>query len=302
MNAIDDLKREITLGRLRLAAGGLLADCGIRDPMLEADRIVCAVAGIDRAALHAHPEKKAGPANCARIIELSVRRACGEPLAYLVGSSIFCGRSLFVDRRVLIPRPETEILTEAAGEIVREIGPVGTFADWCTGSGAIAVALLADNPGWRAYAVDSSRDALAVASINARKYQVDDRLTLVECRDPSAASAVIDRASLDIVIANPPYVESSVIETLDAEVRDYEPRAALDGGADGLDVVRELMRALPKMMRPGAPLLLETGGERQVEAVARMAEREGALVFAGSMRDHRGIARFAKLVRAKVAR
>ncbi|MCL2684356.1 MAG: peptide chain release factor N(5)-glutamine methyltransferase, partial [Synergistaceae bacterium] len=141
---------------------------------LEADRILCFKLGLSRASLMAHPDSEVSSADFSRLVDLSRRRASGEPLAYILNDAIFCGRNFFVDSRVLIPRTETEILTGIADSLLKNL-PDGVFADWCTGSGCICVTLLAQNPGCRAYAADISNDVLDVASINARRYSVCGR-------------------------------------------------------------------------------------------------------------------------------
>ena len=291
----DPIPKTATAGHLRLVVGTLFSDCGVPDPMLEADRVVGHVLGVTRASLHTHPEQVVGEKNFAKIIELSVRRAAGEPLAYLIGSSFFCGRSFVVDRRVLIPRPETEALVSYADDFMKSIGPVGVFADWCTGSGCIALTLLADNSGWRAYAVDASGEALAVAHENAARHGVSDRLTLIRCADPLEARRDIHAHSLDLLVSNPPYIPSRELATLETQVRDFEPALALDGGRDGADVLRALLETLPFYMKPSAPMLFETAGEEQIESVQH-SSRDAA--FEKTFADHRGIKRFA-LFRAR---
>jgi len=196
-----------------------------------------------------------------------------------------------VDRRVLIPRPETEILTGLADEFLKR-RPGILFADWCTGSGCIAVTLLADNPGCTAYAVDSSADALEVAGRNAGKHSVSDRITFALCSDP-AATDFIALESLDLIVANPPYIPKETMETLEAQVRDHEPREALDGGSGGLDVFRALLSGLPRLMKDGAPLLMETGGGLQIDELKTLAKKiTKELSFENVFEDHREIARF----------
>jgi release factor glutamine methyltransferase len=223
-------------------------------------------------------------------LELSRRRANGEPLAYLLGDAIFSGRKFFVDRRTLIPRPETEILTGIADRVLKKIGS-GVFADWCTGSGCIAVTLCADNPGFTAFAVDSSGEALEAARSNAEFHGVADRIEFIECEDPAAAP--VKPMSLDMAVANPPYIPSDAIETLESQVRDYEPREALDGGDDGLYMFRLLLRGLPRFLKHGAALFFETGGGDQPGEIAEIAAREApSLTLEKILKDQREIARF----------
>lgn len=281
------------IGDIRLVLGDLFREAEIPDPWLEADRIFCHALSITRASLHAYPERAMSGDDYARVVDFAMRRLAGEPLAYLFGSAIFCGRTFEVDAATLIPRTETEILTERASARLRRFSEPGTFADWCTGSGCIAITLLLDNPGWGAFAVDASESALAVARSNARAYGVAERILFIRCADPGALIHVIDEHSIDLIVSNPPYIPTAILRGLDVSVRDHEPRLALDGGADGLDVYRLLLRTLPRYMKPGAPLYLETGGASQVEALRGMAGAFG-LDFTDAFIDHRGIERFAE--------
>jgi release factor glutamine methyltransferase len=278
------------IASLRKAMLIMMSNAGIVTPELEADRIICHALGLSRASLLAHPERDAARVDVSHILRLGNRRASGEPLAYVLGDALFLGRSFLVDKRVLIPRPETEMLTGFADEFLK-LHPESLFADWCTGSGCVAIALLAENPRCAAYAVDSSADALAVALINAKRYSVDGRVTFVLCADLS--SPVIESESLDLVVANPPYIPSGIIKTLETQVRDHEPTEALDGGADGLNVFRLLLRGLPRLMKRGAPLFLETGGGSQIEEIRVLAENIAPeFSLEKILYDHRSIARY----------
>lgn len=273
----------------------LFSDCGVPDPHIEADRIVSLATGIDRAMMHAHPERVLTRAEFANAVQYGVRRATGEPTAYIVGTSYFCGHELAVDPHVLIPRTETERLVELAWSAALRIGDSGVFADWCTGSGCIAAVMLSRLPEWRCLAVDASSKALDVARENARRLGVEDRVSFVCCSDPADAEDAAG-APLDLIVSNPPYIPSTDIETLEPQVRGFEPRLALDGGMDGLDIVRLLLERLPALARDGAPILLETAGADQIRAIRDIADRCSAQVrFEGGETDHRGIERFALL-------
>ena len=268
-----------------------MSEKGMVLPRLEADRILCFELGRSRASLMTDTDSRVSESDFSKLIELSLRRASGEPLAYILNDAIFCGRNFFVDSRVLIPRPETEILTGIADGLLKDI-PGGVFADWCAGSGCISVTLLAQNPEWYAYAADVSDDALEVARANARRFSVDDRLVLLCCSDPSETDA-IGSSSLDMVLANPPYIPSGEIKSLERQVRGHEPILALDGGGDGLEIFRILLPGLTRLIKPGGLLLFETGGDAQAEAVARLANKVSPDLFFDSVfSDHRGISRF----------
>jgi len=260
-------------------------------PGLEADRILCFALDLSRASLLTNTDTILSDSDFSKLIDLSVRRASGEPLAYIQNDAIFCGRNFFVDSRVLIPRPETEILTSIADGFLKNF-PHAVFADWCAGSGCISVTLLAQNASSRAYAVDISNDALEVARINAGRYSVDDRLFFLCRADPLEVDA-IPFSSLDMIVANPPYIPCREINSLERQVRDHEPTIALDGGEDGIEVYRLLLRGLPRLMKPGGLLLCETGGEAQAEEILRLAgDVSDELSFDSVFRDHREINRY----------
>ncbi len=281
------------IGNLRRTMAAFLEESGVARPLFEADALFCHVLGTSRALLHTHPERIVSEAALSDILTLALRRATGEPLAYLLGDALFCGRTFAVDRRTLIPRPETEILAARADAHIRR-KPDAVFADWCTGSGCIAITLLADHPAARAFAVDASAGALAVAARNAATHGVSDRLTLIACADPRDAAAQIPRDSLDLVVCNPPYIATEELPGLEPQVRNFEPRMALDGGDDGLDLCRLLLARLPYFAKPDAPLLFETGGPEQIDRLAEWAKKTAPSVeYAETFSDQRGIRRFA---------
>ena len=289
-------KPTMSSGYLRRMVGDLLGSVGIAESPVEADRIVGHVLGLSRASLHAHPERVVGEGDFSRIVEFSVRRATHEPLAYILGSALFCGLTLEVDRSTLIPRPETEVLCEAVqAHIGEHAASGGTFADWCTGSGALAISLLSQNPTWRAYAVDSSARALAVAERNAKRNGVRDRVQFIACSDPAEAADTIGHETLDLIVANPPYIPTAELAGLETQVGCFEPSEALDGGPDGLDVYRLLLETLPRYMKPNAPLFLETAGSEQASRISRLlsqGDKRSKLVHESNFCDHRGIERF----------
>jgi release factor glutamine methyltransferase len=282
----------------RRAVRDILRDA-VHSADFETDQIICRVTGSERARLHAHPEEQLSPENLSAIMELSRRRAEGEPLAYILGNSPFCGRPFITKPGVLIPRPETEILTKIAGDILKRLPKLdtnGKFADWCTGSGCIAITLLLENPGWSCWAVDSSAEAIAIARENAVFHGVDDRVKFILRKSPSAAASEIPRESLAFVVSNPPYIPTREIPSLEIQVRDHEPVEALDGGIDGLDVYRTLIAELPYFMRPGAELLLETGGADQVKEIIHMSRgARQKFNFVKKFEDQREISRFVLL-------
>lgn len=200
------------------------------------------------------------PRDAARYEELLTRRASGVPLQYLTREQNFCGLSLYVDERVLIPRQDTECLVE---EVLRD-GARGALLDLCTGSGCIPLALLKHGNFSCALGADISAEALAVAETNRARTGLPLLL-----RQSDLFSEIPER--FDVITANPPYIESAEIETLSVEVRDYEPRLALDGAADGLAFYRRLAAESGAHLKPGGRLYLEIG-MTQGAAVASLLE------------------------------
>ena len=195
-------------------------------------------------------------------------------MAYLVGHKEFYGLDFVVDRRVLIPRPETELLVERAIALGREVlaasHPSLTIADVGTGCGCIAVALAVHLPQARVFATDRSPQALEVARENVRRHGVEDRVRLL-CGD--LLTPVPPEVRLDLIVANLPYVSRSELEALPRSVREYEPlETALDGGEDGLALIRRLLGEAPRRLAPGGAVLLEIGAT-QGPRVAELARR-----------------------------
>lgn len=216
------------------------------------------VLGRDRTWLIAHPDAVLTAAQEARIADLLARLDRGEPLAYLLGEQWFAGRPFTVSRDVLIPRPETELLVERALAHLRSTPDDGALArvvDVGTGSGCIAVTVAAELPDVRVIAVDTSEEALAVARVNAKRHGVADRVacvhgTLLEelLRAPALHPALC-------VLANPPYLTTAEWEGLPHALKNFEPRLAFDGGADGLDPYRVLLAQIATLTRTRCPHL-----------------------------------------------
>ena len=235
-------------------------------PELDAQVLLGHVAVKTRAALLTHPEQPLTGAQHSRFERAIMRRARGEPVAYITGTKEFFGIDLVVDRRVLIPRPETETLVERALEACGEGGCV--VADVGTGSGAIALAIALNRPMAHVYATDTSGDALAVARANAARVlgrAWEERLTLLH---GALLQPIAEK--VDVVCANLPYIPTGELTALPASVRDYEPWSALDGGPDGLDPYRALLADVDtQLARPGT-LLMECD-PRQAETLLELA-------------------------------
>jgi release factor glutamine methyltransferase len=192
------------------------------------------------------------------------RRRTDEPLAYILGTKHFFSKEIFVDRNVLIPRPETEVLVEVV--LKNETADFCVFADIGTGSGAIAAVLLAARSSWIAVATDLSRAALRVARRNAPQ-----RIRFVCCDMLTAFGT--RGARFDFIVCNPPYISAAEMQELDKSVRDFEPRTALCGGADGLNFYKTLSTDLKKVLRPGGRMYCEIGFD-QGDAVRELFPSE----------------------------
>jgi len=219
-------------------------------PSIEIHAILAYALQKNTAWIAAHPETRLDQAQLVFLEQAVERLTQGEPLAYITGKQAFYGLELFADQHVLIPRPETELLVEQA--IVWLKGNPGRtrVADVGTGSGAIAVTLANQLPDLQITATDISARALAVAEANAAKYYVTERIQFTE-------TSLLDgvEACFDMILANLPYIPTQTLEGLPA--LGYEPRSALDGGADGLDLIRKLITTIEKKLLPKACVILE---------------------------------------------
>jgi len=224
---------------------------------LQAEILMRHALGLDRAGLFGQLERELTAEEEAAFWSLHQRRLHGEPIPYITGHQEFFGLDFYVDRRVLIPRPETELLVEKALELLKDHpGPV--IADVGTGSGAIAIALAQNLPSARLYAIDISSEALEVAALNCQRYEVSSRVQLLQgdLLEPLPEA-------VDLIVANLPYVGAAELKALDPQV-EREPRLALAGGGDGLDMIRRLLAQAAGKLRRGGGLLLEMGlGQRE---------------------------------------
>ncbi|HUH04408.1 MAG TPA: peptide chain release factor N(5)-glutamine methyltransferase [Kofleriaceae bacterium] len=235
---------------------------GFESARLEAQVLLAHVLGCDRVALYTRFDQPLHPDELATFRELIKRRLAAEPLAYLVGEQEFWSLPFNVDARVLIPRRDTETLIELVLDETPDRKAALRIADIATGSGAIAITLARELPNASVIATDISADALALARDNAARNQAADR---VEFREGDLL-APLAGATVDILVANLPYIPTADLPTLPADVR-REPRLALDGGPDGLDLLRRLVHAAPDTLAPGGLLALEHGFD-QATAVA----------------------------------
>jgi release factor glutamine methyltransferase len=262
---------ESTVPALLGRAAAALEEAGIETARPEAEWLLAGLLDVERFALYLEPTRRLTAAEAARYRELIERRARREPLQYLLGWEDFHGLRLAVTPDVLVPRPETEGLVEWAVEVLAG-RPDPVIADLGTGSGAIACALARAIPTAEVLAVEVSAGALAVASRNVRELGLSARVRLL-AGDLFAPLGSLS-ASLDLVVANPPYLPSAVIASLPPEVSRHEPRAALDGGPDGLGVIRRIVAGAPPVLKPGGWLLMEIG-EEQAGPLASLMAAEG---------------------------
>ena len=219
---------------------------------------------VEEISLRLHPEREIPPEVENRFRDWLERRAAGEPAHHLTGECEFWGRTFEVSPVVLVPRPETELVIQVALDL--PLSPTSRVLDVGTGSGCIAVSLAAERPQWRVSAVDRSAEALAIARANARRHGVEVAFHL---GDLTAAVA----PPCDLVVANLPYIPTEDLRGLPVEVH-HDPSSALDGGRDGLDLIRRVINDLPRLLRPCGGAILEIG-EDQADAVAGLAATAG---------------------------
>lgn len=225
---------------------------GVDAPRLTAELLLADALGCDRVRLYLDFDKPLGDAELAAFRELVRRRAEREPTAYLIGARDFYGRSFQVDARVLVPRPETELVLEAALAALPADAAGLRAVDLCTGSGALAISLALERPGAQVVATELSPEALAVARENAARLGA----ATVTFLEGDLYASLAPEEKFDVIVSNPPYVPRGELDTLPPEVL-REPRLALDGGDDGLAISRRIVAGAPARLRPGGTLVLE---------------------------------------------
>ena len=260
-----------------------LEAAGVETPVFDARLLLEAGAGVSRLDIVTDPRRPVTDEQVAAVDELVRRRETHEPVGHIIGRRHFWTLDLFVSPAVLIPRPETELLVETALQVIAPGAPARVL-DLGVGSGAILLAVLAERPSATGVGVDISDGALAVAQANADALGVVDRIELMH----GDWDVALDGA-FDLVLSNPPYIPTKDIDTLAPEVARFEPRLALDGGADGLDAYRAIIARLPHILRPAGVFALEVG-KGQAEAVTALAEARG-LSTEPPRRDLAGIPR-----------
>jgi len=269
----------------------LLQENSIAEPESEAVLLMGHALKRDRAFIYAHPEYRLSAVESILFQAVIRRRSSHEPFQYITGRQEFYGLEFYVTPDVLIPRPETEILVEAAIKQFREQEQF-KFLEVGIGSGCISVSILANIPRATALGSDVSYKALVVAGNNAEANRVSDRLEL----QISNVYESVDDREFDLIVSNPPYVADPDLPALQREVRDFEPKTALSGGPDGLDIVRRIIAGAPKLLKTNGMLMMEIGWD-QSERVSKIFDA-GSWKSIEMLPDLQGIPR---IVVAKIA-
>jgi release factor glutamine methyltransferase len=295
-----------------------LAKKGVESPRLQIELLLAHLLKMPRMKLYLNFERVLTPAETDALREMIRRRGQREPLQHVTGSTSFYGLEIAVNRHVLVPRPETELLAEFGWKFLNQLSegrvpraPNSTkkesgasqssalrILDFGTGSGCIAIALAVKCPAAKIIATDISADALALASQNAKRHNVEERIDFLQSdgfeltsegrvtRVPKSnteteiggsQSSPLRKNEFDLIISNPPYIPSTEIATLQPEVRDFDPRIALDGGTDGLDFYRLMASHAAVFLKTGGKVMLEFG-DGQAEAIRKIFENEKWIV------------------------
>ena len=247
---------------------------GVDSPRLQSELLLAHILKTQRLKLYLDYARNLSDEDTTTLRDLIQRRGAREPLQHILGTANFCGLEIKVNRHVLIPRPETELLAEHGWKFLNSLHRDSTFLDFGTGSGCIAIALSHFAPQSRGWAIDQSAEAISVAAENAAANNVASRLTFLHLDN---LAALDQNLRFDLIISNPPYIPTAEIPTLQDEVRDFDPRAALDGGADGLDLYRLLAQQVPAHLAPAGKLILEFG-DRQETALPEIFTSAGWVI------------------------
>ncbi|MBX3441163.1 MAG: peptide chain release factor N(5)-glutamine methyltransferase [Planctomyces sp.] len=283
---------EWTVRRILEWTTGYLRQHGSESPRLEAELLLSNACGWPRIQLYTHYDDQLQDDVRTKMRDLVRRRAASEPVAYLIGYREFFSLKFAVGPAVFIPRPETETLVLEALAVLKDAGEhpaERTFLDLCTGSGCVAVAIAVNAPGARGAAVEQSEETLAFARRNFETHGVAQRVELLQ-GDLDAPLAADRR--FHVLVSNPPYVTTAEMQSLPADVRRFEPSAALEGGADGLDVVRRIARLASRRLVPGGWVMMELSPP-QAEAGVEILTAAG-LESATAVKDLSGAPRVIK--------
>lgn len=279
MDATPTLARVTVLESIQKSAE-FLQKKGVEPARLHAELLLAHLLKLPRMKLYLNFERALTTDETDALRELIRRRGQREPLQHIVGSTSFCGFEIKVNPNVLVPRPETELLAEEGWKFLsaRSTTESQTALDFGTGSGCIAIALAAKCPNATVFALDVSADALALAKQNAEQNRVAERIRFFQGNGFTALPSD-DANRFDLIVSNPPYIATAEIETLDPEVRDFDPRGALDGGADGLDFYRRLANESAAFLKPDGRVMVEFGDD-QAAAITKIFEAQKWIVEA----------------------
>ncbi|MFC0238827.1 peptide chain release factor N(5)-glutamine methyltransferase [Rhodopseudomonas telluris] len=276
----------LTLAAARRAVGKLFKDAGLDSPDLDARLLIGEVTGLDLTGLVSQADRLLTPPEAERLAAFAARRLAGEPVARILGTREFWGLPLKLGPDTLVPRPDTETVVEVALEFLRaEARSQPRILDIGTGSGAILLALLSECRGATGVATDINFATLHIARANAGALGLADRAGFVSCDYVSALSG-----PFDLIVSNPPYIPAADIAALDTEVRDHDPRRALDGGPDGLEAYRRIAPESVRLLRPGGALVVEIG-QGQSDDVAALMRAAGLTVVEPPRADLAGVLR-----------
>jgi len=275
---------------------------GIDNPRLDSEVLLAHLLRLDRVGLYLNFDRPLSRDELSSFREIVKRRGSREPLQYITGHQEFWSLDFKVTPDVLIPRPDTEILVEEALKAVRrETLDVRrqnqlpfTILDLCTGSGCIAISLAHELKDAVVHAIDASEAALSIARENAEKNGVRDRVIFLQGDLYEALTSHVSRlTSYDLIVSNPPYIKNIDIPNIQPEVRDYEPRMAVDGGTEGLGFYKRIVADAPNHLSPHGWLMVEVG-EGQADAVSKMMADTGAFESISTVKDLAGIERVVK--------
>ena len=276
-----------TYNDIFMQARNALRDHGIEGYSLEARLLVATAAGKTTQELLRDLSLYTTPEMADKVAALTERRISGEPVAYITGAWEFYGLPMIITPDVLIPRMDTELLVDAAKELLNGRKMDARVLDLCCGSGCIACAIGHEMPAARIVAVDLSAKALEVARRNVAVNRLSSRVICMQA--DATASPPMSMGQFDMIVSNPPYVRSADMKKLDRSVRDFEPSWALDGGKDGLKFYKSIIKYWKSVLRPGGYLLFEVG-EGQAESVKEML-LTGGFRSVGSKFDTIGVER-----------
>ncbi len=286
---MSDRAEPWTIRRLLEWTSAFFARKNVDPPRLSAELLLAHVLSLSRIKLYTDYHRELKSEQLAQYRELVKRAAEDEPIAYLTGKAPFFNLEFEVSRDVLIPRPDTETLVENVLQLARITSGLEAprVLDLCTGSGCIAAAIAFHLKGATVVAIDSSPAAAQVGKRNIDRHGLSNRVT-VETGDLfEPLSRLVDAKQFDLIVANPPYISTSQIDSLDRSVREYEPRVALDGGADGLCVHRRILEGAPAHIVAGGRIFLEIAFDHGPVALEMIAQR-GGFTEARILKDHGG--------------